>query len=69
MTPLGVMWMIHGNYFVDGGVAKRDQMIEDFKTHLKRNYWKYDHRWIIMYPEGNNITFHFLIDFLLLFSL
>uniref|UniRef100_A0AAF5Q754 Phospholipid/glycerol acyltransferase domain-containing protein n=1 Tax=Wuchereria bancrofti TaxID=6293 RepID=A0AAF5Q754_WUCBA len=44
--------MIHGNYFVDGDAAKRDQMIEDFKTHLKKNYWKYDHRWIIMYPEG-----------------
>ncbi|EFO23260.1 acyltransferase [Loa loa] len=52
MTPMGVMWTIHGNYFVDGGAAKRDQMIENFKTHLKRNYWKYDHRWIIMYPEG-----------------
>uniref|UniRef100_A0A915PUU7 Phospholipid/glycerol acyltransferase domain-containing protein n=1 Tax=Setaria digitata TaxID=48799 RepID=A0A915PUU7_9BILA len=52
MTPLGVMWIIHGNYFVDGGAAKRNQMIEDFKIHLKRNYWKYDHRWIIMYPEG-----------------
>ncbi|VDK89219.1 unnamed protein product [Litomosoides sigmodontis] len=52
MTPLGMMWIIHGNYFVDGGAAKRNQMIEDFKTHLKRNYRKYDHRWIIMYPEG-----------------
>ncbi|MCP9257752.1 Protein CBR-ACL-12 [Dirofilaria immitis] len=52
MTPLGMMWIIHGNYFIDGGTAKRNQMIKDFKIHLKRNYWKYDHRWIIMYPEG-----------------
>ncbi|VDK88359.1 unnamed protein product, partial [Onchocerca ochengi] len=51
MTPLGVMWTIHGNYFVDGGAAKRNQMLENFKTHLKRNYWKYDHRWIVIYPE------------------
>ncbi|VDO41893.1 unnamed protein product [Onchocerca flexuosa] len=55
MTPLGIMWIIHGNYFVDGGAAKRNQMLENFKTHLKRNYWKYDHRWIVIYPEGGRL--------------
>ncbi|VDK66583.1 unnamed protein product [Gongylonema pulchrum] len=52
MTPLGVMWIIHGNYFVSGGASKRKQVLEEFKSHLRRNYWKNDHRWIIMYPEG-----------------
>lgn len=53
MTPLGAMWFIHGNYFVTGGAPKRKRVLEDFKLHLKKNYWKYNHRWIIMYPEGN----------------
>ncbi|VDM95970.1 unnamed protein product [Thelazia callipaeda] len=52
MTPLGVMWAIHGNFFVKNDKAKREKMIENFKKHLILNYWKYDHRWIIMYPEG-----------------
>lgn len=52
VSPMGAMWAIHGNYFVNAGSSKRKEVMEDFKNHLARNFWKYDHRWIIMYPEG-----------------
>lgn len=52
MTPLGAMWLTHGNYFINGGASKRERLLKQFREHLKDNYWKFDHRWIVMYPEG-----------------
>lgn len=55
LTPLGLMWLSHGNYFINGGASKRERILKEFKTHLKTNYWKYEHGWIVMYPEGSRL--------------
>lgn len=55
MTPLGFMWLTHGNFFINGGAAKRARVLENFKEHLKTNYWKYEHNWVVMYPEGSRL--------------
>lgn len=54
-TPLGLMWLSHGNYFINGGASKRERILKEFKVHLKNNYWKYEHGWIVMYPEGSRL--------------
>ncbi|VDK26780.1 unnamed protein product [Anisakis simplex] len=53
MTPLGAMWLTHGNYFINGGASQRERLLNQFRDHLKNNYWKYDHGWLVMYPEGS----------------
>uniref|UniRef100_A0A0N5AYA5 PlsC domain-containing protein n=1 Tax=Syphacia muris TaxID=451379 RepID=A0A0N5AYA5_9BILA len=55
MTPLGFMWLTHGNFFINGGASKRAGVLETFRKHLINNYWKYDHKWIVMYPEGSRL--------------
>ncbi|MFH4976601.1 hypothetical protein AB6A40_003310 [Gnathostoma spinigerum] len=55
MTTLGVMWLVHGNFFINGGASRRKQVLEEFKVYLTNNYWKYDYRWIVMYPEGSRL--------------
>uniref|UniRef100_A0A915A811 Phospholipid/glycerol acyltransferase domain-containing protein n=1 Tax=Parascaris univalens TaxID=6257 RepID=A0A915A811_PARUN len=55
MTPLGAMWLTHGNYFINGGASQRERLLKQFREHLKDNYWKFDHRWIVMYPEGSRL--------------
>lgn len=55
-NPVGLMWTAHGNFFVQGsgiGEAKRLQLLDRFKQHLRKNYWKFDYGWVIMYPEGS----------------
>lgn len=54
-TPLGVMWTSHGNFFVNGGVSKRDSVLSSFRDHLKNSFYKYDYGWVIMYPEGSRL--------------
>uniref|UniRef100_A0A914VC32 Phospholipid/glycerol acyltransferase domain-containing protein n=1 Tax=Plectus sambesii TaxID=2011161 RepID=A0A914VC32_9BILA len=54
-TPLGLMWILHGNYFINGGAHQRERLLGDFGDHLKRNFWTYDYRWIVMYPEGSRL--------------
>ena len=59
----GAMWTAHGNFFVHGtgvGEAKRAEILETFKRHLQKNYWKYNYGWVVMYPEGWTFSFfHF----------
>ncbi|VDM39853.1 unnamed protein product [Toxocara canis] len=55
ITPLGAMWLTHGNYFINGGAAQRERLLSQFREHLKNNYWKYDHRWLVIYPEGSRL--------------
>jgi len=52
---LGLMWILHGNFFVNGGARQREQLLGSFGEHLKRNYWMYDYGWIVMYPEGSRM--------------
>lgn len=54
-TPLGAMWTIHGNFFVNGGSDKREALLRTFKSHLKNCFSKFDWGWIIMYPEGSRL--------------
>ncbi len=55
-TPLGIMWTIAGNFFVNGGDAKqREHLLSAFRDHLNCNYWRYDYGWLIMYPEGSRL--------------
>ncbi|CAL2050533.1 unnamed protein product [Caenorhabditis brenneri] len=54
-TPLGVMWTSHGNFFVNGGASKRDNVLKSFRNHLESSYYKYDFGWVIMYPEGSRL--------------
>ncbi|VDN54211.1 unnamed protein product [Dracunculus medinensis] len=55
LTPLGAMWLIHGNFFINGGSSKREKQLNDFKEHLRKYYWKHDYGWLIMYPEGSRL--------------
>uniref|UniRef100_A0A1I7SH86 PlsC domain-containing protein n=1 Tax=Bursaphelenchus xylophilus TaxID=6326 RepID=A0A1I7SH86_BURXY len=54
-TPLGAMWTTHGNFFINGGRTKRDEVLREFGQHLRNNYWEYDYGWVVMYPEGSRL--------------
>jgi lysophosphatidylglycerol acyltransferase 1 len=55
MTPLGALWTAHGNFFINGGASKRAGALQEFRDHLKNNFWKHDFGWIVMYPEGSRL--------------
>uniref|UniRef100_A0A0N4ZPD4 PlsC domain-containing protein n=1 Tax=Parastrongyloides trichosuri TaxID=131310 RepID=A0A0N4ZPD4_PARTI len=52
-TPLGFMWMAHGNFFINGGAKRRERVLNDFRKHLNSLYWTNDLGYIVMYPEGS----------------
>ncbi|CEF61929.1 Acyl-CoA:lysophosphatidylglycerol acyltransferase 1 [Strongyloides ratti] len=54
-TPLGFMWMAHGNFFINGGAKRREKVLGDFRKHLNNIYWTNDLGYIIMYPEGSRL--------------
>lgn len=54
-TPLGAMWTSHGNFFINGGASKREGVLQEFREHLRSQYWRYDYGWIVMYPEGSRL--------------
>ncbi|VDO71429.1 unnamed protein product [Heligmosomoides polygyrus] len=54
-TPLGVMWSAHGNFFINGGKARKVALLSSFKKHLCNTFYKFDYRWIVMYPEGSRL--------------
>ncbi|CAJ0933656.1 unnamed protein product, partial [Mesorhabditis belari] len=54
-TPLGAMWTLHGNFFVNGGPNRKAALLETFKKHLKNFFAKHNYSWIIMYPEGSRL--------------
>jgi len=56
-TPLGLMWTAHGNFFINGGrsAKRREEMLQGFRAQLKANYWKHEHGWVVMYPEGSRL--------------
>jgi hypothetical protein len=54
-TPLGVMWTAHGNFFINGGSHNRATQLPRFAAHLRDKYWRFDYRWIVMYPEGSRL--------------
>ncbi|KAI6191936.1 putative 1-acyl-sn-glycerol-3-phosphate acyltransferase acl-12 [Aphelenchoides bicaudatus] len=54
-TPLGFMWTSHGNFFINGGQAKRAAILNDFREHLRRLYWQWNYGTIVMYPEGSRL--------------
>ncbi|KAE9419598.1 hypothetical protein Angca_009747, partial [Angiostrongylus cantonensis] len=54
-TPLGIMWMAHGNFFINGGASRKTVLLSSFKNHLRNFFYKFDYRWIVMYPEGSRL--------------
>ncbi|VDM62372.1 unnamed protein product [Angiostrongylus costaricensis] len=54
-TPLGIMWMAHGNFFINGGASRKTALLRSFKNHLRNFFYKFDYRWIVMYPEGSRL--------------
>ncbi|PAV88329.1 hypothetical protein WR25_07575 [Diploscapter pachys] len=54
-TPLGVMWTLHGNFFINGGASQRDGVLAQLKRHISSYFHKYDLTWIVMYPEGSRL--------------
>ncbi|CAJ0583135.1 unnamed protein product, partial [Mesorhabditis spiculigera] len=52
-TPLGAMWILHGNFFVNGGLNQRIKLLKTFKEHLKKYFARHNYSWVVMYPEGS----------------
>lgn len=51
-TNFGIVSIIHEDFFISSGRAKRDASIQDLKDHLENSYKKNDRKWIILFPEG-----------------
>ena len=49
------MWTAHGNFFVNGGAAKRESLLGKFRDHLCKYFMKYNYGWVVMYPEGSRL--------------
>lgn len=60
LTPLGAMWLTHGNFFINGGAARRVAVLNEFREHLKSLFWKYGYGFIVMVRYE---SFIFLINF------
>ncbi|GMR33163.1 hypothetical protein PMAYCL1PPCAC_03358 [Pristionchus mayeri] len=54
-TPLGVMWTIHGNFFVNGGPKNRERELGEFRKLLSDYFWSWNYGWVVMYPEGSRL--------------
>ncbi|CAB3410045.1 unnamed protein product [Caenorhabditis bovis] len=52
--PLGVLWWIHGNYFINNArPSERQEQLEDLRKHFLYEYYNKDRKWICLYPEGS----------------
>ncbi|KAI6226406.1 Acl-12 [Aphelenchoides fujianensis] len=54
-TPLGFMWTSHGNFFINGGAARRQAVLKELRLHLRANYHKHEHGAVVLYPEGSRL--------------
>ncbi|KJH40508.1 Acyltransferase [Dictyocaulus viviparus] len=54
-TPLGIMWKAHGNFFINGGASRKTVLLCSFRNHLRNFFYKFDYRWVVMYPEGSRL--------------
>jgi len=55
LTPLGAMWLAHGNFFINGGAKRRAAVLYEFRDHLRESFWRYDYGTVVMYPEGSRL--------------
>ncbi|KAI6209672.1 Acl-12 [Aphelenchoides besseyi] len=53
-TPLGFMWMAHGNFFINGGAERRQNVLKELQEHLRSIYVKNEYRFVVLYPEAKN---------------
>ncbi|KAL0829421.1 hypothetical protein ABMA28_004194 [Loxostege sticticalis] len=51
-TNFGIVSVLHEDFFIQAGKAKRDQSLEDLRQHIHRCYVPLGRQFVVLFPEG-----------------